>query len=97
MLDDGFAVYLTLQRTTLADGLIEITLRIYPTSEQTYLPSGIKLRMFSSDEDGNEVSTEMQANSQDEWIELHFAGEAGEEFAVEIIKENVSVIEHFVI
>ena len=97
MLDDGFAVYLTLKRITLANGFVEITLRIYPTDEQTYLPSGIKLRMFGNDEDGNEVSTEMQANSEDEWIELHFAGESGEEFAVEIIKGNISVIEHFVI
>ena len=97
MLDDGFAVYLTLKRITLANGFVEITLRIYPTDEQTYLPSGIKLRMFGNDEDGNEVSTEMQANSQDEWIGLDFAGEVGEEFGMEIVKGNVSVIEHFVI
>lgn len=97
MLDDGFAVKLTLQRTTLANGLVEIILRIYPTEEQTYLPYGIKLRMFCSDEDGNEVSTEMQANSEDEWVELHFAGEVEEKFAVEIVKGNVSVIENFVI
>lgn len=97
MLDDGFAVFLTLNQETLADGSVEITVQIYPTDEHTYLPSGIKLRMFSSDEDGNEVSAEMQANSEDEWVELHFAGESGEEFAVEIIKGNISVSENFVI
>lgn len=97
MLDDGFAVYLTLKRTTLADGFVEITLQIYPTEGQTYLPYGITLRMFSSDEDGNEVATDMQADSEDKWIQLEFLGKPGEKFGVEIIKGNISVIENVVI
>lgn len=97
MLDEGFAVVLTLKQESLANNSVDITLRIYPAFEQTHLPEGIKMRMFCKDENGNEVSRDMQAKSSDEWIQLHFTGESGEKFAVEIVKGDVSVIENFVI
>ena len=97
MLDDGFAVILTLKQQVLANSSIDIILRIYPAFEQAHLPEGIKLRMFCKDENGNEVSMDTQASSSDEWIQLHFTGKSGEEFAVEIVKGDISVIENFVI
>lgn len=92
MLRDGFAVVLVVDKEQLDNGFVNIILQLYPISEQTHLPEGIKLRMF-----GDEVSTDMQASSEDRWIELRFAGEPGEEFGVEIVKGDVSVVENFVI
>ena len=97
MLSDGFAVILTLKQEPLSDGSVDINLRIYPTEEQMHLPEGIKLGMFCQDEDGNEISTDIQAGSSDEWIQLNFAGESSEEFGVEIVKGDISVVENFVI
>ena len=97
MLDEGFAVVLTLKQEPLANNSIDITLRIYPAFEEAHLPEGIKMRMFCKDENGNQVSTDTQASSSDEWIQLHFTGESAEEFGVEIVKGDVSVIENFVI
>ncbi|MEO0842741.1 MAG: DUF1822 family protein [Cyanobacteria bacterium J06643_5] len=97
MLSDGFAVVLTLKQQPLADDSVDIILRIYPTQEQAHLPSDIKLRMFCKDEDGNQVSRVMQANSSDRWIQLSFIGQPKEEFTVEIVKGDVSVVENFVI
>ena len=96
MLSNGFAVILTLKQELLADGSVNVNLRIYPADE-SHLPQGIKLRMFCKDEDGNEVSTDIQANSSDEWIQLNFTGESSEEFGVEIVKGDISVVENFVI
>lgn len=96
MLSDGFAVILALKQQPLADGSVDIILRIYPT-KQAHLPEGIKMRMFCKDEDGNQVATNIKANSSDEWIQLHFTGKPLEKFAVEIVKGDISVIENFVI
>ena len=97
MLSDGFAVVLTLKQERLANDSNDIVLRLYPTPEKTHLPSGIKMRMFCIDEDDNEVGTDIKAGSSDEWIQLHFTGETGDEFAVEIVKGDISVIENFVV
>lgn len=97
MLDDGFAVILTLKQEVLTDGSVDIYLRLYPTEKQAHLPSGIKLRMFCKDENDNEVSTDMQANNLDKWIQLYFTGEPSDKFAVEISKGDISVVENFVI
>lgn len=97
MLDGGFAVVLALKPEKLADGSFEIILRLYPTGELKHLPPGIELRMLYKDDDGNQVSTDTRAGSSDEWIELKFPGESGEEFGVEVVKEDISVIENFVI
>ncbi|MEM8723252.1 MAG: DUF1822 family protein [Cyanobacteria bacterium P01_G01_bin.39] len=97
MIDGGFAVVLTLQPEKLADGSFDVVLRLYPTGEQDYLPSGIELRMFGQDEDGNQVGTDVRAGDSDEWLQLNFTGESGEEFSIEIVQENISVIENFVI
>lgn len=97
MLKDGFAVVLTVWEEHLDDGFVEITLRIYPTEEQMYLSSGIKLRMFGNDENGDEDTIENLAESEDEWVELSFKGKVGEEFRVEIVKGDISVIENFII
>ncbi|MDJ0634642.1 MAG: DUF1822 family protein [Xenococcaceae cyanobacterium MO_188.B29] len=97
MVEDGFAVILTLKQKPLAEDSVDITLRVYPAVEQMYLPVGLKMRMFARDEEGNEVIIDKQASSSDEWIQLDFTGEPGEEFGVEIAKGDISVIENFVI
>lgn len=97
MLDDGFAVVLTLNQKPLTNGSVDIVLRIYPTNEQAHLPEDIKLRILCRDENGKEISRDTEAKNEDEWIQLHFTGEPSEEFAVEIVKGDVSVVENFVI
>ncbi|MEM9925741.1 MAG: DUF1822 family protein [Cyanobacteria bacterium P01_D01_bin.50] len=97
MLDDGFAVVLTLKQERLANDSFDIVLRLYSTPEKNHLPSGIKMRMFYRDSNNNEVGTDIKAGSSDEWIKLNFTGKSGDEFAVEIVKGDISVIDRFVI
>lgn len=97
MLSEGFAVVLTLKQEKLDNNSLNIVLRLYPTPENKHLPSGIKMRMFCIDKDGDRVGTDIKASDSDEWIQLDFTGETGDEFAVEIVKGDISVIDNFMI
>ena len=97
MLSEGFAVVLTLKQERLDNDSFDIVLRLYPTPENKHLPSGIKMRMFCRDSNDNQVVTDIKASSSDEWIQLNFKGETGDEFGLEIIKGDISVIENFLI
>lgn len=97
MLSSGFAVVLTIKQERLDNDSFNIVLRLYPTPENKHLPSGIKMQIFCTDKDGNQFDTSIKASSSDEWIQLDFQGETQEEFAVEIVKGDISVIENFII
>ena len=97
MFDNGYAVVLALKQTRLDDGSYCVILRTYPAFEQLHLPSGIKMRIFGTDEDGNEVSKSVKAGNSDKWIQLIITGELEEKFSIEIFKDEISVVENFVI
>jgi Protein of unknown function (DUF1822) len=71
-----------------------IRLQLHPTGSQVYLQSGVELKVL--DEFGG-VFLEAQARSADNYIQLQFSGEAGEQFSVKVGLDDASIIEHFVI
>ncbi len=71
-----------------------IHLQLHPAGELTYLPPDVQLIVL--DETGE---TFLSATSllADNYIQLHFSGEAKEQFSVRIIQDEVSITETFVI
>ncbi len=73
---------------------IAVLLRIYPLGNQVYLP--LDLQLIAMDEAGNTFS-EVISRSADNYIQLKFTGEPGEQFSVKIVYEEVSLVESFII
>ncbi|MBD2301311.1 DUF1822 family protein [Nostoc sp. FACHB-87] len=71
-----------------------IRLQLHPTTNQVYLPEGVKLTVL--DESGA-VFLEAQARSADNYIQLQFRGDIQEQFSVEISLNDMSVREQFMI
>jgi Protein of unknown function (DUF1822). len=60
-----------------------------------YLPDGVQLTVL--DETGNPIpQLEAQARA-DNWIQLKFTGEPGDQFSVKVSLEESSITEHFLI
>lgn len=79
-----------------ADEEVDIRLRVCPTGEQRYLPPGLQLIVL--DEAGATCpELQVQARSDDNWIQLEFSGEPGERFSVKLANGDVSITEDFVI
>ncbi len=72
---------------------VEITLRVYPTGDDVYLPPNFKLIVLSE----NEVFQEVVARSADNIIQCQFTGELGEEFTVQLVLGEAVISEEFVI
>ncbi len=72
---------------------VEITLRVYPTGDDVYLPPNFKLIVLSE----NEVFQEITARSEDRIIQCQFTGELGEEFTVQLVLGEAVITENFVI
>lgn len=86
------AIALVVELTSLTPQVSEIRLRVYPL-RQTVLPP---LQLTVLDRTGA-VFLEAQARSQDNYLQLRFQGEVGEQFAVSIKLEATRVIEQFMI
>lgn len=71
-----------------------ILVQVHPTGNQTYLPSGLQLLVL--DETGA-TFLEGQARRMDNYIQLRFSGQPGEQFSIQVTLDDSSVIEEFVI
>ena len=60
---------------------------------QTYLPREVQMIML----DAGEVFLEARSRSADNWIQLEFSGEPGEQFSVKVALGYASIVEDFVI
>ena len=72
---------------------VEITLRVYPTGDDVYLPPNLKLIVLSE----NEVFQEVTARSEDRIIQCQLEGEVGEEFTVQLVLDEAVISEDFVV
>jgi hypothetical protein len=86
-------VVLIVKLTPKSESEVDIRLRVYPAFGQIYLPPSLQLTAW--DESG--TCLEAQARSIDNWIQLKFSGEKGEQFSVKVALGDVSVTEDFVI
>ena len=72
---------------------MDISVALYPSQGQTYLPTNLQLMIL--DDQGKSV---MQAQAGDsESLEFTFSGKLNEEFSIQVAIEDCSVVENFVI
>lgn len=88
-------VVLILRQKQLNETEIEVNLRLYPSADAMYLPDRVQLIVL--DETGNPIPTlEAQARA-DNWIQLKFTGEPGDQFSVKVSLEDSSITENFLL
>ncbi|GAB4175015.1 MAG: hypothetical protein Fur006_05240 [Coleofasciculaceae cyanobacterium] len=73
---------------------LDIQVRVYPLRGQTYLPQGIKLMVMDESE---EVVLNTEAREADNFIQLGFSAELGEQFSVTVALGEASIRQEFVI
>ncbi|KAB8335767.1 DUF1822 family protein [Scytonema tolypothrichoides VB-61278] len=69
-----------------------ILLRVYPTGDEPYLPANLKLVLLDN---SGQVLREVPTRESDNYIQLRFNGQQGEQFSVKVAIGNASVTEHF--
>jgi hypothetical protein len=94
LLSHSVVLLVNLTRDNDDSSSVEITLRVYPTGDDVYLPPSLKLLVLSED---NELFEEVTARSADVFMRCQFEGEVGEEFSVQLVLGDVVVTEDFVI
>ncbi len=94
MLLAGNPVTLLVTLAPAANSEVDIRLRVNPVGSQTYLPPNLQLIVL--DESGETILS-AQARNADNWIQLEFSGEPGEQFSVRLALGDVSTEEDFVI
>ncbi len=90
----GYAVALMVAILPKPDQTVAILLRLYPMGSQTELPPDLQL--MGMDEDGN-IFLEAQSRDEDNYIQLKFSGQPGEQFSVRVALGDASITENFVI
>lgn len=86
-------IALTIKAEAVTDTEVEICLRVYPTSGQTYLPSGLQLILL--DEVGV-VGAPVVARKADNCLQMQFNAEIEELFGVQIELGGFSMKEYFI-
>jgi hypothetical protein len=74
------------------NGNIAVTLQVHPSSNDTYLPETLILRVVES---SGQVFMEAQARSRDNFIQLQFSGQSQELFTVQIVLDDAELTEQF--
>ncbi len=92
MQGDG-SVGLFVELRPQVDRLINICLKVRPTGDRRYLPPNLQLMVL--DESGA-VFLSAQSRSADNYLQLQFRGEPGDEFSVKVALGDVSITEDFV-
>lgn len=91
----GNSVVLALVLTTQPDETINILVQVYPSSDTPYLPTDLKLEMFS---DSGKILQATVSGSLHNYAQLRrFSGEIGDRFSIAITLNGVTVREHFVL
>jgi hypothetical protein len=79
--------------TQEAEEKIGISLQVYPTGGESYLPSDLQLTLLSK---AGKILQQVRSRSQDSYIQLKsFKGEPGKRFSIAIALGDVSVKEEF--
>lgn len=90
----GEVVALVIELQPESDRKTNILLQVHPTGDRMFLPPHLQLTVL--DETGS-VFLEAQARSADNYIQLQFRGDSGEQFSVRVALGDVSVVEDFAI
>lgn len=90
----GHAVALIVELRSLPEQKVDILLQVHPAGSQIYLPPQLQLAVLDATE---QLFLEAQARKADNYIQLQFSGNPGENFSVKVALGNVSFIENFII
>jgi hypothetical protein len=89
------SVILSIAIISTADDMLNILVQIYPGPNIIRVPPNLKLIMLSGK---GEVLQQICSRDQDNYIQLrHFHGQAGDQFSIQVILDDVGVTESFVL
>lgn len=71
---------------------VNIKVQVYPLEGETYLPQGLKLMLM---DDSGEAVLEAESRNYDDFIQLEFSAEPGEEFSVAVSLGEANITQHF--
>jgi Protein of unknown function (DUF1822) len=69
-----------------------VLLRVYPTNDQLHLPANLRLLLLDN---SGELIHEVRARNLDNYIQLRFNVQTGENFSVSIAVDDSRITEHF--
>jgi hypothetical protein len=77
------------------DETLSALVQLYPGPEYPRLPSNVRLAMLSA---SGAVLQQVCSRGQDNYVQLkHFKGHAGDQFSIQIARDNVNVTEYFML
>ena len=81
-----------LQITKQSNQAIALCLQLSPDGNSNYLPAGLLVEII---DESNLHCMSARAKDTDDWMQLEFACQQGEQFAIAMELEGVSVVEYF--
>jgi Protein of unknown function (DUF1822) len=91
----GKGVVLLVALTPEDNQKVNIRVQIYPTSEDIYLPSNLKLILLSQ---SGKIIQEVQSRTHDNYIQLkRFKSSLGNRFSIQVVLNDVSIREEFLL
>lgn len=88
----GQTVALAVAILQKSDRQVGVLLRVYPTGNEPYLPSDLKLILLDT---SGQILREVTARRADVYIQLKLSGEPGEKFSVRVALGEASITEDF--
>jgi hypothetical protein len=74
---------------------VAIRVRVYPARDESYLMPHLRVLLLS---ETGEVLQEVESRSQDNAVQLNpFSGHPGERFSIQVVLNEASVVEEFII
>ena len=85
-------IILILRMSKQVDDLVDLSLQLYPGDASDNLPTGLSISILDQ---ADQVSMSAQTEDTDDWIQLEFSCQPGEEFKVQMDLAGISIIEQF--
>ncbi len=90
----GHTVALAVALIKKADQQVGVLLRVYPTGNEAYLPTDLKLILL---DDSEQILREVMARRADIYIQIKLSGKLGEQFSVRVALGDASITEDFML
>ncbi|MEL6580483.1 MAG: DUF1822 family protein [Cyanobacteria bacterium J06621_12] len=85
-------IILVLRITKQSNQAIDLCLQLYPGGNSDYLPTGLLVEIIDQ---ANQSCLSAQAQANDDWMQLEFSCQQGEQFQVAMDLDGVSIVEYF--
>ena len=85
-------IIIVLKITEQSDRAIDLCLQLYPGNTSNYLPAGLLVEII---DETSQSCLSAQTKDTDDWIQLEFSCQQGEQFQVAMELDGVSVVEYF--